>query len=150
MAGIKQGSSARAWKIEGLGELLEKLQGEPIYARPWRRALLEMLKYGKAVAQSRAMRGKTGKLASRIRYHYPRVPVPLYGVISVSASNKGFRYPFALDSGHGTKKNGMYQFHRLGSGSSTRDWFTGVLPVIHPRCDALISAAEKDTEANWS
>lgn len=153
MAGISQhlGGNNRKWSVDGLGPLLVKLQGEPIYARPWRRALLEALRAGKALATQRAPRGASGKLAARNTMRMQRIPVPLWGVVSNKATKKGFRYGFALDAGRATRKKSgrTYTYHRLGSGSPTKGWFTGVLARIQPRVNALLTAAAKDIEAAW-
>lgn len=145
------GGNARRWRVEGLDELLNKLDKEPIFARPWRAAMYAAVKLGAAVGRERAPVGKSGRLRQRMRFRIQRGKVPLWGIVSNSASRKGFRYGFALDYGYGRRKRSglVYRFYRRDNLQPTEGWFLGILPKIQNEVNGLLVKAAREIEAAW-
>lgn len=139
-------------RFEGAEELQRKLQQRPIYAGPWTAALQKAVKIVMLRAHARAPRGETGRLDAAITSNMDASVVPLFGIVSTNAvSAKGFRYPFALESGH----RGDVELHyatgvrRAKRGKSTRRWLGGALSGSRPRITRLLERAARQIEAEW-
>jgi hypothetical protein len=147
---VARGVTLARAEIKGVEAVISKLKDNPVHARPWKRGLYAALRLGKATAESRAPKGESGKLAARNRYRIAPGRVPLWGVVTNSASRKGFKYGFALNAGRAKRKNGRaYEFNRRSGGGSTRSWFTGVLAVIQGRVNSILGAAAREIESEW-
>ncbi len=90
-------------KVEGLNKILPKLrESDPIYAQPFREAFKKLIDLLEGRVQKRAPWGK-GRLAVSVTGKMDANPIPFWGLVTATAENKGFRYPFALEAGKGKK-----------------------------------------------
>lgn len=144
-------------KIEGYDELRAKLAGDPIFARPWVKALGKATEYGKTTAQGRAPRD-SGTLAGGMTSRLQASPIPFYGVVSNDVQKRGARYGFILNAGWRKSKRGRFRagaagrisiFHFRGTNRLTKGWFSGTLAKIRPEVNRLLDAAAKEIESAW-
>jgi hypothetical protein len=135
-------------KIDGMDKLIYHLQTEPVYRSPWKQGLRAAVNLGVSVAGSRAP-VRRGKLAKSVRGRLQPGKMPLWAIVSAGATNKGFRYGFALEAGHGKRKGGReYQFHRAGGGE-VKGWFSGTLDVIQRDVNSILSGVASAIEGEW-
>lgn len=138
-------------KLEGIQYLLERLNFEhPIYAEPWKEALRKATEILRQRTKARAPR-KSGRLAASVTGKLAYGRMPKYGIVTASAENKGFRYPFALNYGKGKKlkSGGWAVTHYKGTGKKTKGWFSGASRGIRKEIEQLLANAAKQIESKW-
>lgn len=114
--------SGYAVNVDGLKEMIARLAGDPIYARPWRRALGRISSNVKKLVKSQAPVA-SGRTARGVFYRMPGGIVPLYSIVSDRAKRKGIRYPFVVNAGFRSTKHGTVRLHFRGTSQSSEGWF---------------------------
>ncbi len=128
---------------ENIEQILRRLEGKPLYAEPWQKALEKATLFVKRRAERLAPRD-TGMLAASITWRLDTAPVPRYGVVSTNRTNRGFRFPFALNASEKFHyRRGRYQ------GRPTRRWFTRALTGARKKVQGLLVQAVREIEGRW-
>lgn len=143
-----------AVKVEGLPTLLDKLRSaDPIYAEPWRTAMGEATETLEERVEARAP-VREGTLVGSVTRKMDTARIPLWGLVTANAENRGFRYPFALEAGKGKKRaEGTYSVthYRSGrrKGRPTRKWFSGTMRGMRRRLADILNRAAREIEERW-
>ncbi len=133
-------------QMEGLTETLRKLEGKPIYAEPWKRALERAVQIllGKLREESPRLSNQlanswTGRLDSR--------EVPRFGEVKTDqTASDGFRYPHALNA----SKRIRYRFQSgTRRGQLLYRWTLRSQRAVREQLQSLLSAAEREIESAW-
>lgn len=155
-------------EIRGLSKLTRNLAADHLLADTWRKAMERVTQEAESEAKDRAPH-LTGKLRASLTHRLDARPIPLYGVVTANAENKGFRYPFALDAGHRTPgrphrrgvtvkrwrrqsymRGTLIQLHYAGTGKSTAKWFSGSVDKIQGKINNILNDAARRIEQQWS
>lgn len=133
-------------RIEGLRELLKKLDGDAVLGQPIKHALNQIGAFGETRAKQRAPRA-SGRLSAGISHKMDVRPIPLWTKVGyvngAMPTNKGFRYPYALNA----SKKRIY--HYAGTKKKTYRWLSGVMAQVRRQFGSLIQNAAREIESNW-
>lgn len=135
-------------KLDGktLDRLLAKLSGQALFAPDVRRILTETVEEGAARVQSRAPLGQTFALWGSVEHAVDPRPMPHWAKITADASNRGFRYGWALQA----SKRITYRYrHGTRIGRPTRRWFSGTRPWIKKRLRQRVAVLARRIEQRW-
>lgn len=129
-----------------LRRIQAKLTGRSLYGDELRRVLTETVELGAVRVQSRAPVGRTHALHGSVDHTVDPQPFPLWAKITADASNRGFRYGWALQA----SKKIVYRY-RGGprAGRPTRRWFTGARPWIRKRLAERVARMARRVESRW-
>lgn len=136
--------------MDGGRFLVKKLDENVLLAGPWHAAMERVRQIGVAQIRNRAPFA-SGRLEGSVGSKLDAHPVPHYVILTAGAENKGYRYGFALDAGHGKRKGGTeYRFHYRGERKLTKGWFKGARAKITPLIAPLLQVAAKAVELEWA
>ena len=98
------------------------------------------------VARDRAPQ-RNGRLAGAITRQMSGAGLTRRGKITNDASNKGFRYGWALE----TSKRRVYRYRSSGpTGESTRGWFSKTARKVADQLAGEVSRADSDITRRWN
>lgn len=137
-------------KLEGAKVLVAKLNENALLAGPWSAAMSETAKLAETEIRKRTPL-LSGQLEASVTSKVDPRPVPHYVFLNAGAENKGFRYGWALEVGHGKRKKGQqYGYHYAGFRMSTRHWFSGARRKINAQIEPVLNAAARAIEERWA
>jgi len=140
-------------RVEGLSDLIAKINGRPVYAEPIKKWITETIDEAHALATERAPKDRN-VMAATLTKRVSAAVVPLWGVVSTGYEVKGVRLPFVLEAGHHKGRSGkdVKLHYRSGprQGQSTRKWLGGVIPIIRTAALAKLADVERQIEALWA
>lgn len=129
-----------------LRRLQAKLTGRSLYGDELRRTLTETVEEGADRVQSRAPLGQTFALWGSVDSQVQQGPFPTWAKITADASNRGFRYGWALQA---AKKITYRYRHGTRAGRPTRRWFSGTRPWIRKRLQQRVARMKQAVESRW-
>ena len=133
------------YKIEGLEELLKKLDKREMLAKPlrnfWERAAEAVRGFAKLRAPYR-----TGRLQGSIVPAYDKSDLPLWAEVGTGVTERGVSYPTILELSDRTH----YRSGQAGWGNMpTKGWFSSALPDAKSDLESAINILGSDIEAAW-
>jgi len=129
-----------------LRRLEARLDGAYLLRDGMRRLLRQAAEEGDRAVQSRVPIGGTYQLWMSIDHAVDPRPLPLWAKVTANATNRGFRYGWALQA----SKKIVYRY-RAGTraGRPTRRWFSGARARVRKRLKEQVALLRRDIEAKW-
>jgi len=133
--------------IDGMNRVLRKLgttEGGAIYAEPWTRALRSLVDEAQRDVRATAPQD-TGRLDAKTVGKLQASPIPKWGVVTTNATNRGYRYPWALEASN------RYHY-RSGSrrGQTTKGYFARVRDELQGKVNRVLADAARDIESKFN
>lgn len=135
------------WKIDGMNRVLRKLgttEGGSIIAEPWTRALRSLVDEAQSDVRATAPHA-SGRLDAKTTGRLQATPIPKWGVVTTTASNRGYRYPWALEA--------SARFHyRSGpmKGRPTKGFFKRVRDALQGKVNRVLEEAAREIERRFN
>lgn len=137
-------------KLIGASQIIAKCNENGLLAGPWSAAMNDVAGVAKGEIRKRTPLYH-GRLEASLTSKVDPRPVPHYVFLDAGAENKGYRYGWALEAGHGKRKHGQpYTFHYAGFRTSTRHWFSGARTKINAAIAPILNSAARAIEQRWT
>lgn len=135
-------------KIQGLTDLLAKLDGNELIGEPWT-AFVTDVSTRMASRFKSAAPTKSGGFAGSIQWRAQKKPIPKWSKVVGGFPAKN-RWPFMLDAGaRKIQGGGVSVYHFSRSGSPTRGWIKNILNETKGFVDAGLAKVTKEIEKRW-
>lgn len=134
--------------IQGIPEIVKKLEPGTLYGRALKEVMDETRKYGyQTMTQKRAPVGETGDLVAAVDSRLDTREVPLFASVEIPhlPTKEGFRYGGALEGGS------KYRY-RSGPlrGKPTKGWWSGTKKLMQSYLRRVLPKALRRIEQDWN
>ena len=122
-------------EVPKLPALMRLLNGNELYAAPWKKALLAIANVTEQLAIARApLRG--GQTIAKMSYKVQNRPVPHYFVVKTTARNPRNRYPYP-------------KLQEYWGRSRHQGWFRGAFTGARGAWEGLLDRAAEEIKSIW-
>ena len=134
-------------RVEGLEHIQQMLKDGTLITPSWAKLMRSGTTHMRTVAESRAPKGRSGRLGGGFTTQLQGNATPFWGAIRNPATNDGAPYPLYLD--RGSRKGTAYRMG--GTKKRTKGWLSNVvrMATVKRHIAGLVEEVRRAVEGKW-